>query len=39
LQNDAYKSAKPEQWQEDQEMFVLKEATVQKLSNFLKLLG
>ncbi len=39
LQNDAYKNAKPEQWQEDQEIFVLKEATVQKLSNFLSLLG
>ena len=39
LQNDAYKSAKPEQWQEDQEMFILKDATVQKLSNFLSLLG
>lgn len=36
LQNQAYKNAKPEQWQEDHELLELKKSESQKLSNFFK---
>lgn len=39
LQNEAYKNAKPDQWQEDKELSILKEMSAQKLVNFLNLLG
>ena len=39
LQNDAYKNAKPEQWQEDHDLFGVKEKIAEKLVSFLNLLG
>ena len=39
LQNVAYKNAKPEQWQEDQGLFELKDQTGKKLAGLLDLLG
>ena len=39
LQNNAYKSAKPEQWQEDKDLFELKRQVILKLERFLMLLG
>lgn len=38
LQNDAYKNAKPEQWQEDKDLSILKEVSAQKLISFLNML-
>ncbi len=38
LQNEAYKNAKPEQWQEDNALFTLKVQEGEKLAGFLKLL-
>ncbi len=39
LQNEAYKNAKPEQWQEDSEILLLKSKESSKLTNFIDLLG
>ena len=38
LKNDAYRNAKPEQWQEDQLSIKTKEETNKKLASFLDLL-
>ena len=38
LQNEAYKNAKPEQWQEDSDLLKFKHVESEKLSNFLRLL-
>jgi valyl-tRNA synthetase len=39
LQNEAYKNAKPDQWQEDKDMYSLKVHEGERLAGFLKLLG
>ncbi len=38
LQNEAYKNAKPDQWQEDKDMYSLKVHEGERLAGFLKLL-